>query len=282
MLSLSVVDAVIERTLLEDTNAGDLTTDATVPPEARATAVAVAKQGQVVCGSLVAERLFRRLDPAARFERLEAEGARVARGSRLWRVESFTRAILLGERSALNLVQRMGGVATATRRHVDALPAGSKTRIADTRKTTPGLRALERYAVRIGGGHNHRDNLGAAVLIKDNHILAAGGVENAIRRAQKSAPHTSRIEVEVEDLGMLEQALRAGADIVMLDNFPPADVSRAVALCIDRALVEVSGNVTLERIAELAGAGVDVISIGALTHSVTAADISLNIELDVV
>jgi nicotinate-nucleotide pyrophosphorylase (carboxylating) len=194
-------------------------------------------------------------------------------------VEGSARSILMAERTALNFAQRMSGIATLARRYVGALPAGSRTRVTDTRKTTPGLRALERWAVRTGGAHNHRDTLGSAVLIKDNHIEAAGGIRTAIERARARAPHTSKIEIEVESLAALEEALAAGADIVMLDNFTPSDVETAARRAHEQgALVEVSGGITLERIADLARAGVDVISVGALTHSAPAADISLDIE----
>jgi nicotinate-nucleotide pyrophosphorylase (carboxylating) len=179
---------------------------------------------------------------------------------------------------ALNLVQRMCGVATQARRYVDAIPAGSKTRITDTRKTTPGLRALERYAVRAGGAHNHRDDLGAAVLIKDNHVAACGGVRAAIERARASAPHTAKIECEVDTLAQLDEALAAGADIVLLDNMDTAMVTEAVARTRGRALLEASGGITLDRVAELARAGVDAISVGALTHSVPAADVGLDFD----
>jgi nicotinate-nucleotide pyrophosphorylase (carboxylating) len=178
----------------------------------------------------------------------------------------------------LNFTQRLAGVATLTRRFVDAVPAGTKLRIADTRKTTPGLRFLERYAVRIGGGYNHRDCLGSAVLIKDNHIVAAGGVRAAIERARAHAPHTSRLEIEVESLEQLDEALGAGAEIVLLDNFEPDALQAAVERARGRALVEVSGGLTLERVKQLGELGVDVASVGALTHSAPAADISLDIE----
>jgi nicotinate-nucleotide pyrophosphorylase (carboxylating) len=184
----------------------------------------------------------------------------------------------MGERTALNFVQRMSGIATLARRFVDALPPGSRTRVTDTRKTTPGLRALERYAVRTGGAHNHRDTLSSAVLIKDNHIVAAGGITEALKRARRLASHTSKIEVEVESMEALDEALDAGADIVMLDNFAPSALEDAVKRVGERAIVEVSGSVTLERISELAHLGVNVISVGALTHSAPAADIGLDIE----
>jgi len=176
----------------------------------------------------------------------------------------------------LNFAQRLSGIATLTRAFVDALPAGSKTRITDTRKTTPGLRALERYAVRCGGGINHRDDLAAAVLIKDNHIAASGGVQLAIERARRHAPHTSRVLCEVDSTAQLGEALRAGADIVMLDNFADDQLAAAVELVAGRALIEVSGRVSLERVQVIARSGVDVISVGALTHSARAVDLGMD------
>jgi nicotinate-nucleotide pyrophosphorylase (carboxylating) len=283
MLAPPLLDALLDRTLEEDLAGGDLTTEACVEPDARAVGEAVARRPLVACGGLVFRRLFERLEPAAAFERLVEEGAAVPVGAVLWRVRASARALLSGERSALNLVQRMSGVATIARRYVDALPKGSTARITDTRKTTPGLRALERYAVRVGGAHNHRDSLGSAVLIKDNHIVAAGGITAAIERARARAPHTSRIEVEVASLAELDLAIAARADIIMLDNFTLADVHEAVrrvrALPGAHPLLEVSGGITLERIPELAAAGIDVISCGALTHSAPAADIALDLEL---
>ena len=283
MLAPPLLDALLDRILDEDLAGGDLTTEATIDEAASATGEAVARKPLVVCGGPVFRRVFERLDPAARFEVLEPEGAAVPTGRVIWRVHAKARALLSGERTALNLAQRMSGVATTARRYVEALPPGGATRITDTRKTTPGLRALERYAVRTGGAHNHRDNLGSAVMIKDNHIVAAGGIAAAVARARARAPHTSRIELEVASLAELEQALTARADIVMLDNFSLADVHAAVqrvrSLPGSQPLLEVSGGITLERIAELASAGVDVISCGALTHSAPAADIALDLKL---
>jgi nicotinate-nucleotide pyrophosphorylase (carboxylating) len=210
------------------------------------------------------------------------EGALVSPGTALWRVEGSARALLAAERTALNLVQRMAGTATLARRYVDALEPGSTTRITDTRKTTPGLRALERYAVRVGGAHNHRDSLGSAVLIKDNHIVASGGVRVAIERARAYAPHTSKIEVEVDTLEQFDEAVEAGADIILLDNFDDAQVREAVERARKRSgarpLLEASGGITLPRIRELSRLGVDIISSGALTHSAPAADIGLDFE----
>jgi nicotinate-nucleotide pyrophosphorylase (carboxylating) len=283
MLAPPLLDALIDRTLEEDLAGGDLTTEACVDPDARAVGEAVARRPLVACGGPVFRRLFERLEPAAAFEHLVEEGAAVPTGAVLWRVRAAARTLLSGERSALNLVQRMSGVATAARRYVEALPKGSTSRITDIRKTTPGLRALERYAVRVGGAHNHRDNLGSAILIKDNHIVAAGGITVAIERARARAPHTSRIEVEVASLAELDLAIAARADIILLDNFTLADVHEAVrhvrALPASRPLLEVSGGITLERIPELASAGIDVISCGALTHSAPAADIALDLKL---
>jgi nicotinate-nucleotide pyrophosphorylase (carboxylating) len=279
MLLPAVYEPVIEQALLEDLSGGDLTTEATVAPETRARAVAAARHPLVVCGGDVFRAAFRRVDPELMFERTRDDGERADGGSVIWRVEGRAGSILMAERVALNFAQRMAGIATLTRAFVDAIPSDCATRITDTRKTTPGLRALERYAVRTGGGHNHRDTLGSAVLIKDNHIVAAGGITAAVQRARYHAPHTSRIEVEVDGLDQLDEALAVGADIIMLDNFSLEDVRLAAARARGRALLEVSGGVTLDRVAEVARAGIDVISVGALTHSAPAADIGLDMEL---
>jgi nicotinate-nucleotide pyrophosphorylase (carboxylating) len=273
-----LVDSIVDLALSEDLAGGDITSEATVAESARAIARAVAHSPLVVCGGDVFARVFYRVDPGVRVERRIADGDRAKPGDVLWLAEGATRSLLMAERTALNFAQRMSGTATLTRRFVDALPTAAQTRIVDTRKTTPGMRFLERYAVRCGGGHNHRDNLGSAVLIKDNHIVAAGGVREAIERAYKNAPHSSRIEIEVESLEMLDEALDAGADVVMLDNFAADQIAVAVEHAHGRALIEVSGGITLERVATLAAAGVDVISVGALTHSAPAADIGLDIE----
>jgi len=271
-------EAVVLRALEEDLASGDPSTEACVDADAVATAHAVARESLVVCGGAVFAAVFRQLDATLVVNRCAAEGARLDAGGRLWTVRGRARAILMGERVALNFVQRMCGVATRTRTYVDALPVGSKTRIADTRKTTPGLRALERYAVRVGGGRNHRDDLGAAVLIKDNHVAACGSVARAIERARSAAPHCAKIECEVDTLDQLEEALSAGADIVLLDNMSTEVVAEAVRRTRGRALLEASGGITIDRIAELARAGVDVLSAGALTHSIRSADIGLDFE----
>jgi nicotinate-nucleotide pyrophosphorylase (carboxylating) len=271
-----VVDRIIDLALEEDLASGDLTTEACIDADATAVAEAVTREPVVVCGGEVFARVFRRIDPSVAVEIVAEDGAFASKGAVLWRVTGNARAILMGERTALNLVQRMCGIATITKKYVDALAPGSATRITDTRKTTPGLRALERYAVRTGGGKNHRDDLGAAVLIKDNHVAACGGVKNAIERARARAPHTSRIECEVDSLAQLDEALAAGADVVLLDNMDTPAVADAVRRAKGKALTEASGGVTLERVAELSRAGVDAISVGALTHSARAADIGLD------
>lgn len=210
MFVSSLLDRIVDAALAEDLEGGDLTTEATVPADARAVARAVARKDLVVCGGDVFARVFYRVDPGVRVERLLDEGADAKRGDVLWVAEGSARSLLMAERTALNFAQRLSGIATLARAYVRALPPGSKTRVTDTRKTTPGLRALERYAVRTGGAHNHRDTLGSAVMIKDNHIQAAGGIAVAVERARARAPHTSKIEVEVASLAELDQALEAG------------------------------------------------------------------------
>jgi len=273
-----LIDRVVLMALEEDLGSGDLTTEACIDPDAKAVAHAVARTPLVVCGGVVFARVFSRIDPSLEVAIHVADGARAEAKARLWTVRGRARSILMGERVVLNLVQRMSGVSTQTRTFVDAVPPGTKARITDTRKTTPGLRALERYAVRVGGGHNHRDDLGAAVLIKDNHVAACGGVRPAIERARAAAPHTAKIECEVDSLEQLDEALAAGADIVLLDNMAASVVRQAVEKTAGRATLEASGGITLVRVADLARAGVDAISVGALTHSVAAADIGLDFE----
>jgi nicotinate-nucleotide pyrophosphorylase (carboxylating) len=280
---MSLVDAllneIVTRALGEDLAGGDLTTEATVSADTRGVGKAVAHSRLVVAGVDVFARTFYLVDRGVRVEAHKLDGERAEPGEFVCSVEGSARSILLGERVALNFLQRLSGVATMTRRFVDALPSESKLRIVDTRKTTPGLRALERSAVRAGGGFNHRNDLGSAVLIKDNHIVAAGGVRPAVERARKYAPHTTRIEIEVESLSALDEAIAAGADVVLLDNFADEQLEAAVAQAGGRVVLEVSGGVTLERIPRLAQLGVDVVSIGALTHSPPAADIGIDLEL---
>ncbi|MGB5368618.1 MAG: carboxylating nicotinate-nucleotide diphosphorylase [Polyangiales bacterium] len=272
----TILTETVRRALSEDIDRGDVTSEACVESTTIGTAKLNAREPIVVCGLPILEEVYAQVDLLVDVERHVEDGDRCGSGTTLATVSGPATSILLGERVALNFMQRLTGVSTMTKRFVDALPQGSSTRITDTRKTTPGLRALERYAVRCGGGHNHREDLGAAVLIKDNHIAAAGGVRPAVQRARAYAPHTCRIECEVDTPGQLQEALAAGADIVMLDNFDDEQVRDALTLVDGRALVEVSGGITLDRVARLGALGVDVISVGALTHSSPACDLGLD------
>jgi nicotinate-nucleotide pyrophosphorylase (carboxylating) len=273
---------LIELALREDLSLGDLTSEATVPPDRQAAATMLAKQDGVISGMETARAVFTRIDPTVRFEALVADGDRVTRGTRLAVISGNARSILASERTALNLIQRLSGIATITAEYV-AQVAGTNATVVDTRKTTPGMRYLEKAAVRHGGGANHRYNLGDAVLIKDNHLAAIGGkrpIYDAVLAAKARAPHTSKVEVEVIDLAGVQEALDAGADIIMLDNMSPDQMRAAVELIDHRALVEASGGITLETLAEVAATGVDLISVGALTHSAPSLDISLDFALD--
>ena len=272
----TVLEATVRQALAEDIDRGDVTTEACVSPTTMGAAILHARERVALCGLPVLEEVYRQVDPLVDVDPMAADGDILESGAPIATLTGPAVSILLGERVALNFMQRLTGVSTLTRRFVDALPDGSATRIADTRKTTPGLRALERYAVRCGGGFNHRADLGAAVLIKDNHIAAAGGCRRAIERAKAYAPHTCRIECEVDTHEQLEEALAAGADIVMLDNFDDEAVARAIATVDGQAIVEVSGGITLERVSALARLGVDVISVGALTHSAPSCDLGLD------
>jgi nicotinate-nucleotide pyrophosphorylase (carboxylating) len=272
----SVLEPIVRRALEEDLRSGDLTSEACIPAAHRSLARAVAREALVASGAAVVREVARQVDPSVVVASIVEDGARAEVGAVLWELEGPTRAILAIERTALNLAQRMGGIATTTRRYVDALAPGSKTRITDTRKTMPGLRALDRWAVRCGGGFNHRDNLGSGVLIKDNHVVACGGVAEAVRACRAHAPHTVKIECEVDRLDQIEAAIGAGADILLLDNMGDATVAEALVIVRGRAFVEVSGGITLERVRALSALGVDAISVGALTHSVRAIDIGLD------
>lgn len=275
-VNLKLVEDIVRRALEEDIGTGDLTTEATVPAEASAEAIIHTKQEGVIAGLDVARIVFRTLDPALVFTAEVADGTLVPKGTVIARLVGSARAILMGERTALNLLQRMSGIATMTRRAVEAVKF-FPTRIVDTRKTAPGLRLLDKYAVRMGGGQNHRFGLYDAVLIKDNHIKVAGGIGAAVAAARKAIPFTAKVEVETENLEQVQEALTAGADIIMLDNMDYDAMRKAVELINGRALVEASGKVTVETVTDVAKTGVDYISMGALTHSVKALDISLDI-----
>jgi len=271
-----VIEKIVWNALDEDLSRGDLTTDACIPPDLVGAADFRARENMVMAGLDVIAEVFRQVDEHLELVRHVADGDELEPGTVAATISGASASILRGERVALNFAQRMSGVATQARHYVSALPEGSKTRIVDTRKTTPGLRALERYSVRVGGAHNHRWDLSSAVMIKDNHIAAAGGIPQALARARAHAPHTSRLEVEVDSPDQLQAAIDGGADIVMLDNFDDEAVRAALPLIPDRILVEVSGGITLERIASLGAMDVDVISIGALTHSARAVDLGLD------
>lgn len=271
------LDHIIDAALREDIHTGDITTRALVPGKRPAVARLVAKEEFVLAGLSVAERVFRRLDPAIQFSSFFEEGAAVAKGDLIATVRGDATDLLMGERVALNLMQRLSGIATMTSRFVQAV-AGTGARVVDTRKTTPGLRELEKYAVRVGGGHNHRTGLYDGVLIKENHIAAAGGIAEAVGRAKAYIPHTLKIEIETETLGQVEEALAAGADVIMLDNMSLAELRAAVQLVAGRVPLEASGGVTLDTVRAIAETGVDIISVGALTHSPRAMDISMLLE----
>jgi nicotinate-nucleotide pyrophosphorylase (carboxylating) len=267
---------LIDLALREDAARADVTSRAIFPRGHRSTAVIDARQDLVICGLEIAAAVFRRLDPRLRPKPLVRDGARVRRGALVMRIEGPTASLLAAERTALNFLQRLSGLATQARRYADAL-RGTPVRILDTRKTTPGWRELEKYAVRTGGGTNHRQSLRDLVFIKDNHIAAAGSLAEAVRICRARAPRGLRIEAEAKSLAEVREAVAAGADIILLDNMTPAQVRRAAAFVAGRAKVEVSGGVRYETLRAYALPGVDFISVGALTHSVAAADLSLDL-----
>jgi len=270
------VEALIALALEEDLGRGDVTSEAIFDAAAMSSGQIMAKEALVVAGMAVAAAVFARVDRETRFIARVEDGKKVAKGEIVAVVEGHTRALLSAERTALNFLQRLSGVATLTRRFVDTV-AGTRARIVDTRKTTPGWRALDKDAVRAGGGSNHRVDLAAGVLIKDNHVAACGGVKAAVERARARAPHSLRVEVEVTELAQIAEALAAGADIILLDNFDPPKVAQAVKEIAGRALIEVSGGINLDTVREFAEAGPDLISVGALTHSARAVDLSLEV-----
>jgi nicotinate-nucleotide pyrophosphorylase (carboxylating) len=268
----------VRRALAEDLGWGDVTTEATVPPALRARGVILAKSSCIIAGTDVAAETFRQLDPTVSFEVKRPDGSRCEPGDVVAEVRGSAASMLTAERTALNFLQRLSGIATLTRRYVDAAAGGIT--ILDTRKTTPTLRALEKYAVRAGGGTNHRGGLDDGILIKDNHVRLAGGVGEALAR-MKAARREMPIEVEAQSLADVDAAVAAGADIILLDNLSIDEIRQAIQKIGGRAQVEISGGVTLERIPELARTGANYVSIGALTHSSPAADLSFELELDV-
>lgn len=272
------VSTLIDLALEEDLGRGDLTSEAIFSSEAQAQGTLQAKQALTLAGMEVAREVFRRVDPSVRFEARADDGARLAPGEAAAWIAGPARSVLSAERTALNFLQRLSGIATLTRRFVDEV-AGTRAAIVDTRKTAPGWRALDKAAVRAGGGRNHRADLASGVLIKDNHIAACGSVAEAVRRARAGAPHGIKVEVEVTTLAELRDALAAGAEAVLLDNVTPTQARELAAHVAGRVPVELSGGVRLDTVRAYAEAGVDLISIGALTHSAPAVDLSLEIKL---
>jgi len=280
MLNPLLVEDAVRAALLEDLGrAGDITTNATIPAMKQARAVIAARQPGIVAGLDLAKAAFRLLDPALSFETRIADGAAITPGAILATIEGPARALLSAERVALNFLGRLSGVATLTSRYVAAV-AHTKVRIVCTRKTTPGLRTFEKYAVLCGGGFNHRFGLDDAILIKDNHIAVAGGIIPALRAVKAAIGHLVKIEIEVDTLDQLDEVLTEGADVVLLDNMTPARLREAVARVKGRLLTEASGGVTLETVAAIAESGVDMISVGALTHSAQVLDVGLDIQIN--
>ena len=269
-----LIDEKIKYWLIEDMRNGDITTDSLIDEEAVSTGRFIAKAEGVIAGIEIVKRVFFLLDNSLVFDAHISDGKRVKKGDVVATISGKTRGILYGERLALNILQKLSGIATQTAHFVDCLN-GRKVRIIETRKTTPGMRMLEKYAVKVGGGSNHRFDLSEAVLIKDNHIAASGSITEAVARARENIPHTMTIEIEVESLDGLKEAIAAGADIIMLDNMSVPMMKEAVVLNNKRAILEASGNVSLENVCEIADTGVEIISVGSITHSVKALDISL-------
>lgn len=272
------VEQIITLALNEDIGTGDITTLSTIPADKTATGRFVAKEDMIICGIDLAAHIFGRVDPSIELKANFKDGDAVKKGDVIAVVSGNAQNVLTGERTALNFMQRLTGIATRTHASV-AEVAGTNAKITDTRKTTPGLRVLEKYAVRVGGGTNHRFNLADGVLIKDNHIAVSGGIQNAVKNARAVIPHTLKIEVEVETKEQLAEALDAGADIIMLDNMSNDLMRECVGIVAGRALVEASGNMGEKSLREVAETGVDIISVGALTHTVKAADISLKFQI---
>jgi nicotinate-nucleotide pyrophosphorylase (carboxylating) len=276
------IDAIIDLALREDIGPGDLTAQSVIPDDASASGQMLLKSNGVISGLDAIARVFRRVDPAIQWQPAVADGDQCSRGTVIGSVDGPARSVLTAERTALNFIQRLSGVATLTRSFVDAV-AGTKAQIVDTRKTTPGMRVLDKQAVRHGGGANHRIGLFDGVMIKDNHIVALGGDEGivtGVRAARERIPHTVKIEVEVANLDQLRLALESSAEIIMLDNMSLDQMRAAVEIAAGKALLEASGGVTLDTVRAIAETGVDLISVGALTHSAPALDISLDLRIN--
>lgn len=273
-MKINEIDEIIELALKEDLSAGDITSESLIPSKSRSAAIILAKEEGVLAGIDMARRVFETIDSSLRFERRFEDGQMFKKNDSLAKIEGNSVSILKGERTALNFLQRMSGIAAKTRKFVQAVE-GTKTKILDTRKTTPGLRVLEKYAVKIGGGENHRFNLSEMVLIKDNHLQIVGSVSEAVSRAKEKVGKGIRIEVETKSLDEVKEAVQSGADIVMFDNMPLERIKEVVEWVRGRVPLEVSGKVTLDKIRDISSLGVDYISVGSLTHSFKSLDISL-------
>ena len=270
------INTLIKLALEEDAAFGDVTSQSIFAADHRSKARILAREDMVLCGLEIAKQVFKHVDPALDVDLKATDGEQVSNGSTILLAEGPTISLLIAERTALNFLQRLSGIASISRRFADAAEAtGTGVRIVDTRKTTPGWRALEKYAVRCGGCYNHRGSLSEHVLIKENHITAAGSLSKAVKMARNHAPHTAKIEVETETLDDVKEALDAGAEVIMLDNMSPGQIQQAVSLINKAAIIEISGGVRLSTMADYALPGVDVISVGALTHSAPAADFSM-------
>lgn len=278
MLNLSSADTLIKLAFEEDIGIGDITTEATVPASQKGIGTFLAKSDGVIAGLPIAERTFQKIDSELIFRAFVEDGDFIQAGRPIAEVRGDAKTILVAERTALNFLQRLSGVATLTSEFVNAV-ADYDVKIVDTRKTTPGWRAIQKYAVSVGGGHNHRFGLYDGVLIKDNHIVAAGGITQAVQRARRNAPHTVKIEVEVETMEQVNEALEAKTDILLLDNMTLEMMNQVVQQVGDLAVTEASGGITLDQVKAVAGTGVDYISVGALTHSAMPMDISLTLTL---
>lgn len=272
----SLIERLIDLAIEEDIATGDITTNAIIPVQAKAVAEMKAKADGVISGLEIAKRVFEKFEKDIVWTPLVADGSPVKKGDIILRIEASYRTLLCGERLSLNLLQRMSGIASETARYMKEL-AGTPTRLLDTRKTAPGLRVLDKMAVRHGGGSNHRMGLYDMIMLKDNHIKIAGGIPNAVKEARANLPLSIKLEVETATLEEVQQAIEAGADIIMLDNMSNEMMATAVQMIAGRAKTEASGNMSIPRLKEVAATGVDYISVGALTHSVTAMDISMNI-----
>ncbi|MCC3145251.1 carboxylating nicotinate-nucleotide diphosphorylase [Halanaerobium sp. Z-7514] len=277
LLNKFTLNDIIERAIQEDLGYGDLTTDNLIAASASSKAQITSKEEGVTAGLEIARAVFHQYDPDLKFKALQKEGDKLQAGTVIAEVEGSTRSILKAERLALNFLQRLSGIATKSREYVELVEA-YPAQIADTRKTTPTLRMLEKYAVKVGGAKNHRMGLDDCVMIKDNHLKAAGSIKKAVKKIKANISHTTKIEIEIDQLPLLEEALAAEVDIILLDNMSPEELKKAVQIVDGRVILEASGGITKENVAAIAASGVDIISVGALTHQINSIDIALDLE----